>query len=112
MKTLLVATKDSLRKHAGREVDDYVVVKAVLAPDEMPAVANEIRNKIRMMVLEAEREGDLERTLKVEVDATPPYRVILVELADAMAASERLEIHLPPDFVRSEDDEEPELNLT
>jgi hypothetical protein len=102
MKTLLVVSKANLKKHAGREVDDYVEVKTIPTPEEMPAIANEIRNRIRALAIEADKKGELEREVTIEFDASPPYRVILIELAEAMAESEKMKINLPPDFVKQE----------
>jgi hypothetical protein len=36
--------------------------------------------------------------VRVEFDASPPYRVILASLADIMAQEEKLIVHLPDDF--------------
>jgi hypothetical protein len=99
IKTLLVVSKENLKKHAGREVDDYLEVSTILAPEDMPAAANEIRNRIRMLIVQADKEGGKpEREVRVEFDASPPYRVILASLADIMAQEEKLVVHLPDDF--------------
>ena len=103
MKTLLVVTKENLRKHAGREVDDYVEVALIPTPESMPQIANEIRNRIRALIVESDREAAAsgkkpEREISIEFDASPPYRVILASLADIMAQEEKLMVHLPEDF--------------
>jgi len=99
MKTLLIATKDSLKKHAGKEVDDYMLVEAVPIADQLPATANQIRNKIRQIVIDAKREsGEDVKRVAVVCDVTPPWRVVLVGLSEMMKKEEGLEISLPDDF--------------
>jgi hypothetical protein len=100
MKTLLVVTKENLGKYAGKEFDDYLEVDTILTAEKMPEVANEIRNKIRGVFVEADKEAGraVEREISVEFDASPPYRVILASLADIMSTEEKLTVHLPEDF--------------
>ena len=110
MRKLLIATKESLKRHAGQEVDDYLTVEPVLMPDEMPAAANLIRNKIRQIVIDAKRETN-EDVMKVfiECDATPPWRVMLVSLAETMQKEEQLDVELTEDFNMGKRDEKVNL---
>jgi len=95
MRTLLVVTDSTIKNHEGEEYDDYIVVKAIPSQEEMPAIANEIRNKIRGIVIDAQKENEGEAQVKIEVDATPPYDVILVSLVDTMGQEEKLNVVLP-----------------
>jgi hypothetical protein len=111
MKTLLIATQQTLKKHAGKEVDDYMVVEPILMPDQMPAAANQVRNKIRQIVIDAKREANETVTqVAVVCDVTPPWRFILLGLAETMGKEERLEISLPEDFAMAPKENE-KVNL-
>ena len=92
MLTFLVVAKGNLGKHAGREVAGYVEVPPIIQLDEMPVLANEIRNKVRAAVVEAQRAGTTIGQVTVELDATQPYELIVVGLADTMRREEKLDI--------------------
>jgi len=97
MKTFLIVTNESIGKQHGRDVDGYITVKSMPTQDEMPAIANEIRNKIREIAIAGQKVGEEVTEVSIECDATPPYRVILVGLAEAMRNEEKIELIVQPD---------------
>ena len=106
MKTFLIATESNLANHAGEEYDDYMTVQAMVQPEQMPAVANDIRNRLRALIVESQAEGDLdENHIKVDVDAPPLYDVILVSLVDTMGKEEKLNVELPVKLTRGNAEE-------
>jgi len=110
MKTLLIVTKQTINKHAGEEYDDYMLVEPMVEPDGLPAAANLIRNKVRELIVGAQKEGDTqENHVKVEVDATPPYDVMIVSVADLMQQEEKIRVELPERLTRGQNKERIEI---
>ena len=107
MKTLLIITEETQGKHAGEKVDDFMIVDPFIDPNEIPVVANLIRNKIREMVIEEKKEsGEDVKEIKIDLDASPIYDVVIVGLSDTMGKEEKLTILLPDRLNRENDEEE------
>jgi len=103
MRTLLVATEETIGAHAGEEYDDYITVKSIPTPQELPSIANQIRNKIRGVIVAAQAEGcHDEKVVKISLDASPPYSVVLVSLSDVMKQEEGLVLELPKGLGRKD----------
>jgi len=107
MKTLLIITEETQGKHAGEQVDDFIIVEPFIDPNEISVIANLVRNKIREMVIEEKKEsGEDVREIKIELDASPIYDVVMVGLSDTMGKEEGLAILLPDRLSRDNDEEE------
>ena len=93
MQTLLIVSDLKLSEHSGEEYDDYLVFEAFLNPSQMPVIANKIRNKIRELSLKTD-----DRTVKIFLDITPPYYVVIVGLSKTMGEEENINLILPEEL--------------
>jgi hypothetical protein len=94
-----------MNKHVGEEYDEILEVPAVVEVEQMDAMGNSIRNAIRNIIIEAQKEGEeQENYVKVVIDATPPYAVILVSLSDLMEREEKIILELPEEFNKNNEE--------
>lgn len=100
MKTLLIVNSQNLHKHSGEEYDDYIEFDIFLTPDKIQPTANVIRNKIRELSMKDESN---DRKVKIFLDVTQPYKIIIVGLSKTMLEDEKIELILPEELIIDEE---------
>lgn len=97
MMNLLLVTETTHERHIGEEYNDIMVVPPVVLLDDLPVAMQKIRLKIREIVIDAQKSGEVgENQSFYEVfvvnDASVLYNNILIELKSVMENDEKISV--------------------
>ena len=94
MKTLFVCAESRIEDHVGEEYDEIVEVGSTPTTDDIQEWANRIKDRIRKLAHQMEKEGN-DKRIEVILDGPSPYNAMLVNLQVIMPDEEGIELELP-----------------